>query len=121
MVAHSTTPQGVIYRRAFVMKKMVIACLISAALSGPIAYAADPASSPAPTYSTSETPIGELLDNPTTRAILDQYLPGFSTAEQIDAARGMTLKAVQPYAEDTVTDEKLAKIDAALAKLPTHK
>jgi hypothetical protein len=33
----------------------------------------------------------------------------------------MTLKAVQPYAEDTVTDEKLAKIDAALAKLPASK
>lgn len=121
MVAHSTTPQGVIYRRAFVVKKIVIACLISAALSGPIAYAADPPSSPAPAYSTSDTPIGELLDNPATLAILDEYLPGFSKAEQIDSARGMTLKAVQPYAEDTVTDEKLAKIDAALAKLPAHK
>lgn len=105
------------------MKKfvIVIACLIAAAVSGPIVYAADAASSPAATYSSEETPIGELLDNPATRAILDEYLPGFSTAEQIDAARGMTLKAVQPFAEDTLTDEKLAKIDAALAKLTAHK
>jgi len=103
------------------MKKIVIACLIAAAVSGPIVYAADPASSPVATYSSEETPIGELLDNPATRAILDEYLPGFSTAEQIDAARGMTLKAVQPFAEDTVTDEKLARIDAALAKLGPKK
>jgi hypothetical protein len=30
----------------------------------------------------------------------------------------MTLKQIQPYATDTVTDAKLAQIDAELAKLP---
>jgi len=85
---------------------------------GANAAPAPPAPAPATTaYNTTDTDIGTLLDNPKTRAILDKYLPGFSKAEQIDQARNMTLKAVQPYAADTVTDEALAKIDADLAKL----
>ena len=37
---------------------------------------------------------------------------------QIDMARGLTLKALQGYAGDMLTDEALGKIDADLAKLP---
>lgn len=106
------------------MKATLIACLFAAIPVLPVAaIAANPpaAASPAPAYSTSDTLIGDLIDNPATRAILDKYLPGFSTAEQIDMARGMTLKVVQQYATDTVTDETLAKIDAELAKLPAGK
>jgi hypothetical protein len=104
------------------MKKLIIACLLAAVPVLPAAaVAADAAAAPASAYSTSDTTIGDLLDNAATRAILDKYLPGFSTAEQIDMARAMTLKAVQPYASDTVTDDALAKIDAELAKLPAHK
>jgi hypothetical protein len=104
------------------MKKIIIASLLAALPALPMAVvAADPPAKSAPAYSSADTPIGDLLDNPAARAILDKYLPGFSKAEQIDAARGMTLRAVQPYATDTVTDEALAKIDAELAKLPAPK
>jgi hypothetical protein len=104
------------------MKKVIIACLFAALPVLPaIGIAADAAAAPAATaYSTSDTSIGDLIDTPATRAILDKYLPGFSTAEQIDMARGMTLKAIQPYSA-AVTDETLAKIDADLAKLPASK
>ena len=36
-------------------------------------------------------------------------------------ARGMTLKQIQSYSADTVTDDVLAKIDADLAKIPASK
>jgi len=108
------------------MNKLILVCAAAFATSlSPAGFTADPPappakqSAPSQTYSTEDTPIGDILDNPVTRAILDKYLPGFSTAPQIDSARTMTLKAVQPYAEDTVTDEALAKIDAEFKKLAT--
>lgn len=69
-------------------------------------------------YTTAETPVGTLLDDPAAKAILDEFIPGFTTNEQVDMARGMTLKEVQQYAPDKITDEVLVKIDAAFAKLP---
>jgi hypothetical protein len=71
-----------------------------------------------PAYSTAGTPLGELIDNPQTRPILDKYLPELSTNPAIEPARGMTLQAIMPFASDTITEEGLAKIDADLAKLP---
>lgn len=76
---------------------------------------------PAPTpqaYSINTTMIGALLDNPVTKAVLDQDLPGLSTHESIDMARAMTLKQVQQFAPDKITDERLAKVEADFAKLP---
>lgn len=69
-------------------------------------------------YSTADTDIGTLLDDPAAKAIVEKNIPGMTTSDQIDMARGMTLKAVQQYAPDTVTDTRLAAIDAEFAKLP---
>jgi hypothetical protein len=79
----------------------------------PAPAAAEPAK-PAP--STISTPIGELLDNPATKAVVEKHLPGFSAHPQIDMARGISLKAVQGFAPQ-ITDEILAKIDADFAAL----
>lgn len=68
-------------------------------------------------YTTEETPIGTLLDDPEAKAIVEKHIPGFTTNDQVDMARAMTLKQVQQYAPDDVTDEKLAAIDADFAKL----
>ncbi|WP_030538799.1 hypothetical protein [Sphingobium sp. DC-2] len=77
-----------------------------------------PAAAPAKTkYSTAETDIGTLLDDPAAKAIVEKHIPGLTTNEQIDMARGMTLKVVQQYSPDEVTDARLAAIDADLAKL----
>lgn len=111
------------------MKKHLTTAAITLVFLPGLGFAADPpaakaaaaAPAPASVMNTTDTPIGELVDNPKSRAILDKYIPGFSTADQIDSARNMTLKQVQPYASDTVTDEVLAKIDADLAKLPPGK
>lgn len=72
-------------------------------------------------YSTAETDIGTLLDDPAARAVLEKHAPGFTTDGQVDMARPMTLKSIQPYAAERFSDEVLAKIDADLAKLPAKK
>ena len=72
-------------------------------------------------FSTSETDIGSLLDNPDTKAVLQKHMPGFADNPQIEMARSMTLKQIQGFAGDAVSDEVLAKVDADLAKLPAHK
>jgi len=97
------------------MKKIVLACAIGLSTMFSLSAIA------APQYTTEETVIGDLIDNPQTRAILDKHLPGLSTSDQIDMARGMTLKSIQAFAPDTVTDDALAKVDADLAKLPAKK
>jgi hypothetical protein len=68
-------------------------------------------------YSTADTDIGTLLDNPATKAAVDKVFPGFSTNDQVAMARPMTLQAIKAYAADQFTDAKLAELDAALAKI----
>lgn len=69
-------------------------------------------------YSTATTPLGTLLDDPAAAAILEKYMPGFTTNDQIAMARSLTLASLQSFAPDTVTDEVLVEIDTDLAKLP---
>ena len=72
-------------------------------------------------FTSADTPIGDLLDNPAARAVLDKHVPLLTHSDQVDMARGMTLKVVQQYSPDQFTDEVLAKIDADLAQLPAGK
>ena len=70
-------------------------------------------------YTTGSTLVGVLLDDPEAIAIVDKYLPGFSTNPDIGQGRGFTLKFMQKFDRETITDEKLANMDAefeALAK-----
>jgi hypothetical protein len=99
-----------------IMKRVLIPCLIALFSIG--AAGASWAQSTTQTFSTQETPIGDLLDNPGTKAVLEKIVPEFIKAERIDDARGMTLREIQPYAADMFTEEVLAKIDAELAKVP---
>jgi hypothetical protein len=108
---------------------LLTAALLTAALPATAnATAAEPAKSAAPApvaaapaakarYSTADTEIGTLLDDPAAKAIIEKHIPGMTTNEQIEMARSMTLKAIQTYAPDDVTDERLARIDAEFAQL----
>ena len=69
-------------------------------------------------YSTTSTEIGTLLDDPAAKAVIEKHIPGMTTNEQVDMARGMTLKDIQQYSPDAITDKVLADTDAELAKLP---
>lgn len=68
-------------------------------------------------YTTADTDIGTLLDDPAAKAILAKHIPGLVDNDQIDMARSMTLRGIQNYSPDELTDERLAAIDADLAKL----
>ena len=92
------------------------ALAVAAVAMAPSAFAEAPAK-----YSTGETDIGTLLDNPATKAILVKLLPGFADNPQIDMARSMTLKQIQGFAGDALSDEKLAAVDTELAKVPVSK
>ncbi|AYO77513.1 hypothetical protein [Sphingobium yanoikuyae] len=106
------------------MKTVLIAASLLLTAATPhiaMAQAQAPAAAPAPAYSVETTDIGTLLDNPATKAVLDKNLPGFTANPQIDMARSMTLKGVQQYAADTLTDAALAKVQADLNKIPAKK
>jgi hypothetical protein len=101
------------------LKTALTAALIAAAplaLAAP-AMAETAAPAPAAKLSTADTTIGDLLDNPAAKAILDKHMPGFSTNPQVEMARGMTLRAIQPMVPDQIKAETLDAIDADLAKL----
>jgi para-nitrobenzyl esterase len=97
--------------------------MLSAAPTAVVAQAA-PAAAPAAAaghYSVEDTDIGTLLDDPAAKAILDKHIAGFSAQPQIDMARSMTLKSVQQYSPDTLSDKVLADIQADLNTLPVRK
>ena len=88
------------------------------------AVAADAAATAAaakPAYNVNDTDLGTLLDNPATKPVLQKYIPDVIGNPQIDMARGMTLKQLQSYAADKLSDETLAKIDTDLSKIPAAK
>lgn len=99
---------------------VLLAATVALAASPSDAADAPAAAAPAakPTYNTTETPLGTLLDDPAAKAVLEKHIPSIIKADSIDMARGMSLKAVQSYAGDALSDETLAAIDADLAKLP---
>jgi para-nitrobenzyl esterase len=99
--------------RAALLLVLVLSAAPAVAQQGaPIAAAA-----PAAVYSSSSTPIGTLLDDADAKAVLDMDVPGLTTNPQIEMARGMTLKDIQSYAADQLTDDVLKKIDTHLATI----
>lgn len=90
----------------------------STIVAKPASTESSPAQLAAPTrYSISETAVGILIDNPATRAIVDKFIPGLSTSDQIAAARSLTLKEIQGFAPEAITDQMLSSIEEELAKL----
>lgn len=104
------------------MKKLASIAAIALVMASCPAMAAETTPAPAAAakaaakYSTADTEIGTLLDDPAARAIIDKHIPGMTSNDQIDMARAMTLKAIQQYAPE-ITDEILAAIDADFAAL----
>jgi hypothetical protein len=97
------------------MRKLIFACALTVSASFSSGIFAAPATH---RYNVDESTIGELMDSPQTRAVLDKYIPGLTSSDQIELAKGMTLTGIQPFAPDMVTDDALKKIDAELAKVP---
>jgi para-nitrobenzyl esterase len=103
------------------MRHLFVAALMLAATPAAAqAPATAPSAAPAAAaaaYSTTGTPIGTLLDDAAAKAILDKRVPGLTTNPQIEQARRMSLKDIQVYAADRLTDDVLKAIDADFAGL----
>jgi para-nitrobenzyl esterase len=105
------------------MPKVLMSVLCATAVLPALAAApaVAQAAAPAPTgaaFSVETTDLGTLLDNPGAKAVLVKHLPELVGNAQIQMARSMTLKQVQGFAGDALTDEKLAAVQADLDKLP---
>lgn len=64
-----------------------------------------------------ESNLGELLDNPTTKQVLEKAMPGLSNHPQLAMGRGFSLKVVAQFSNGQVTPEMLAAVDADLKAL----
>ncbi len=98
------------------LKKIAIALTVVVANTAPVmAETPAPATETAetkPAYSTAETTIGVLLEDAAAKAILDKHIPGMTDNPSIAMAAGMTLKALQGFTGDKITDEMLVAVDA---------
>jgi para-nitrobenzyl esterase len=70
-------------------------------------------------YSVATTLVGTLLDDPAAVEILKRLIPTVYANDQFQqAGRSLTLKAIQQYEPDALSDENLAKIQAEFDKIP---
>jgi para-nitrobenzyl esterase len=90
--------------------------ILGSSVTAPVVLADQPAAPAAGRLTTAATPLGDLLDNPASRAVLAKYVPVLTQGGQVDQARPMTLKTLQQYMPE-LTDELLGKIDAELAQV----
>jgi hypothetical protein len=75
---------------------------------------AAPAAAAPAKASVETTTIGDLLDNPATKAVLEKDLPELVSDPRLPQAKGMTLKEVEPYSEGKIDDAKLAAVQKDL-------
>jgi len=99
---------------------MTLALLVShLALGGSPAFAQSAAAAQPAHYSVKETLVGAMLDDPAAAAILKDAVPSVYANDQFQSAgRALTLKDIQQYEPDALSDANLAKIQAALDKIP---
>jgi hypothetical protein len=68
---------------------------------------------------TLDTTLGELIDHPQAKAVLDQYMPGVSTNPMVGMVRGMSLNsilALPQAAQMGLTKEKAESVLAEINK-----
>ncbi|MGB3619910.1 hypothetical protein FT643_12865 [Ketobacter sp. MCCC 1A13808] len=72
---------------------------------------------PGISYSVAESNVGALLEFSEAKEVLERHIPGIAELRQIEVAKALTLKDIQPYYPDRITDAKLAAIDDELKEL----
>jgi para-nitrobenzyl esterase len=81
--------------------------------------AAEAAGAPAARYSVSTTRVGTLLDDPAANALLKKMIPTVYANEMFQSAgRELTLKDIQQYEPEALSDANLAKLQTELDKIP---
>lgn len=70
-------------------------------------------------YSVETTLVGKLLDDPAANAVLKKMIPTIYANEMFQSSgREITLKSIQQYEPEALSDANLAKIQAELNKIP---
>ena len=100
---------------------VAVASLVTGAL--PVGSAAASAQtttpSPASHYSVNSTLVGKLLDDPAAAAVLKRLAPTVYANPMFQQdGRALTLRDIQTYETDALSDANLAKIQAEFDKLP---
>jgi len=96
------------------MKLLLVAMLLAATPVMAQALDAPAQTAPAPKYSIQTSKLGELADNPQTRAIFEKYFPEVLHHPQFDEGRDLTIPDTVQYLPDVVTPAKMAAMDAEL-------
>lgn len=92
--------------------------------AGAIAETPSAAGGPIPAapgaLSVEKTPIGDLLDNPGGKSVLEKDMPKLIVYPGLDQIKGMTLRAISVYPQAELDETKLAAIqkDLNAAKTP---
>lgn len=69
---------------------------------------------------TLDTTLGELIDNPQAKAVLDQQLPGVSNHPMVAMARGMSLNMILAMPQAAQLGLTKDKAEALLAEINKH-
>jgi acetyl esterase/lipase len=93
----------------------VVAVFLLAA--GPSVASSPADAKPALRQLTVDSPMAELLDNPSAREVLARELPALLAGPQIEQARPFSLRSLKIYVPTLITDEKLAAVDAELVRV----
>jgi hypothetical protein len=73
-------------------------------------------------YSVSTTLVGTMLDDPVANALLKKMIPTVYANEMFQTmGRELTLKNIQQYEGEALSDENLVKLQAELDKIPARK
>ncbi|WP_404335343.1 hypothetical protein AB2M62_15905 [Sphingomonas sp. MMS12-HWE2-04] len=105
------------------MKLALPTALALACLAAPAFAQTTPAPAPAPTTAaatakfTLDTPIATIAADAKGKTVLDTDLPGTTTHPMYESFKGMSLRQVQAFAPDKLTDERLKKVETDLAAI----
>jgi hypothetical protein len=81
--------------------------------------ASPPAPAVAPTTSSfsADTPLEAVVADPAAKAVLDKTLPNIAKHPAFEQFKAMSLRQLQPYASDKISEEAVAKVDVELKAL----
>ena len=66
---------------------------------------------------TGDSTINDILANEKAKAVVEKYVPGFTTHPQLAMVKSMSLKAVALFPEANISPDKLAAIIKDLSKI----
>ncbi|MEW5873425.1 MAG: hypothetical protein AB1894_29460 [Chloroflexota bacterium] len=66
---------------------------------------------------TLDTTLGQILDDPQAKAVLDQHLPGVSSNPMVAMAKGMTLNMILSMPQAAQLGLTKEKVEAVLAQI----